>query len=57
MTRRATYSAGESWRKWADPMFDPRFPIKPWWAFRAGMVGFWLVCMSLGALVAVVAVR
>jgi uncharacterized membrane protein YdcZ (DUF606 family) len=52
MNRRATYSAGQSWRKWEDPMLDPRFPVKPWWAYKAGMVGFWLVCGSLGALAA-----
>lgn len=50
--RRQSHAAGDSWRKWGDPGLDPRLPVKPWWAFKAGAAGLWLVLMSLGALLA-----
>jgi len=35
-------------------VLDPRYPVrlKPWWTFKAGMVGYWLICASIGAMLA-----
>ena len=47
MSRRATHSAGARWSKWEAPLSR-----KPWWMFKAGMAGYWLICASIGAMLA-----
>ena len=60
MRRRQSNAAGESWRKWGraidlleEPPAHPLMVLQPWWQYRAGVVGLWLVLASLGALAAV----
>lgn len=48
--RRQTHAAGRSWSKWGAPLM-----VKPWWMFKAGMVGYWLICASIGAMLGVLA--
>ena len=39
--------------KFSEPDLDSRFDAQPWWAYRDGMIGFWLICASVGGLLAV----
>lgn len=48
---RPTHAAGHSWRKFEGGL-DPRFPVKPWYAYRAGKVGILLIYASVSILVA-----
>jgi len=47
MSRRASHSAGEPWAKWEKPLM-----LKPWLEYKANMAGYWLICISIGALLA-----
>lgn len=51
---RSSEAAGRSWRKW-EGTTRVSFPAGPWYEYRAGIVGLWLIMASIGALVALVA--
>lgn len=52
MNRRYAHQAGNSWRKWGDPLIYGR--IEPANLWRGRVFLFWLVCIDLGALAALV---
>lgn len=52
MNRRYAHQAGNSWRKWGDPLVYGK--VGPDWSRRGRVLLFWLVCIDVGALAALV---
>ena len=48
--RRQSHEAGQSWRKWSDPLQYGR--VGPDWSRRGRILLFWMVCWDFGALCA-----
>lgn len=57
ISRRHAHQAGESWRKWGDPLMYGAQAPEGRWERRGRVFLLWLTCIDVGALAALVVGR